>query len=399
MTLTREEREALLQEWGVSSHEIVSSTRALNKAKNQRRQTVRNLNKAERLEESIEGATRKLKKVLSLRRSTKTEVEELQRQADLAAAMLRRIEVEEGEVKSGGQASHGTEITEDEGTLGSFEVKVAPTTEVAPASPATLKERTVPTTSVSREDMDTISCISGFTLGNSTTASAREIERFHRELELEMFGYQELPSMVGQTLEVDVEIPEEDKVYYEPSNICGSKEPPSVVSSLWEDQLSRSEPQGWQQLPPQGFPSGGYPDQSLLGQQLAQAQFPIRASYNVHGNTIYGNYEFQSQDGYHVANHNVRLSSSFDRCDMGAHVTLIRPNELNMQQQFPTVPPMHPRNAYADEPAVAHVPLASHLSATTWMEGPTTRSLSSWRGRQCDAVIISEDDLDVEVMM
>jgi hypothetical protein len=38
--------------------------------------------------------------------------------------------------------------------------------------------------------------------GNSTTQSENEIEKFYRELELEMFGEEELPSMVGQTLEV-----------------------------------------------------------------------------------------------------------------------------------------------------------------------------------------------------
>jgi hypothetical protein len=48
--------------------------------------------------------------------------------------------------------------------------------------------------------------------GNSTTPSQLEMERFYRELEMEMFGDEELPSMVGQTLELPTDIPARERV-------------------------------------------------------------------------------------------------------------------------------------------------------------------------------------------
>jgi hypothetical protein len=85
-------------------------------------------------------------------------------------------------------------------------------------------------------DYDVASSMAGLTIGNrsTTTASGSEMEKFYRELELEMFGEDSPPSMVGRTLEVPgVEIPEEDRVYndlesviHEPSSVY---EPDDIV--------------------------------------------------------------------------------------------------------------------------------------------------------------------------
>lgn len=441
MVLTREEREALLGEWGVSSSEMITSTRALNKAKHQRRQTVRNLDKAQRVEEGIESATRTLKRVLSLRRSTRSEVEELQRQAENAAAQSPTrfdtsssheddLDSEQRPEHRTSSASPKTEITEQEGDVfGSFEVKL-PTSGSgrAKSSVDNSKARTLPTSAGSTDDMDAISCISGFTLGNSTTASALEIERFHRELEIELFGDQDLPSMVGQTLEVDVEIPEEEKVFHDPAPHCGAPEPPSVAGNSYlqqqqEDRNFRSSMRYAPSYPVQ--PMGGLHHQLSLG--------PVPTAYTFHDKNIYGNYQMMCRESQQVTNYNVRLGSSFDPSDLCERPAVGEVGNRPLMTMAPEPPPSptqhvnlesqqdwrsaHPSvptqtrlvdnipyasassmrrdwNCTTDGPVVTHRPLACHLSPNNWMEGSAMghhrgASRSAW-----EAVIISEDNLD-----
>ena len=95
MILSREEREALLLNWGASFHDIIESVRSNLKIKNQRRQTVTNLGKIERIEEAFESATRKLKSALLLRRSTGNQVKRLQEQANLAQSALTSLKMAE----------------------------------------------------------------------------------------------------------------------------------------------------------------------------------------------------------------------------------------------------------------------------------------------------------------
>ena len=411
LVLTREEREALLAEWGVSTQDIVSSTRALIKAKNQRRQTVRNLNKAERVEEGLEKATRTLLRLLSLRKSTKVELEQLQRQAEFAAALspARFEEVDEPEetkqTQSEGEVSSSSsraEITEKEdGVLGDFEVKLGPS--VGPGNIS--QERTVV-----KDEMDTISCISGFTLGNSTTASALEIERFHRELELELFGDQELPSMVGQTLEVDVEIPEEDKVFHDPSPICGTQEPPSVLSDSINPE---SLPHGsyGNHIPSHRYPTMYHPPPI---NPLEQQSLPRPNFHNGQVYDSYGNYQMQIRG--HTANYEFRLPGSLDSATEANGFIGKSPDthtnfEATRQPHAPynlaqassnyatgsrwtDVTPKVTVNQPTDGPLVTHVPLASHLSPNNWMEGSHSQFRSSPSRTPWDAVIISEDDLD-----
>lgn len=90
MVLTRDDRERLLQEWGVSWNEVLDAIRANHKAKNQRRRTVNNLGKAEKIEEVMESVARKLKRTLLIKKSTSTKVKELEQQAQIAYALKRR---------------------------------------------------------------------------------------------------------------------------------------------------------------------------------------------------------------------------------------------------------------------------------------------------------------------
>ena len=51
LVLTRQDREEILVEWGVSFNDIIDSIRANVKAKNQRRRTVSSLDRYDRFEE------------------------------------------------------------------------------------------------------------------------------------------------------------------------------------------------------------------------------------------------------------------------------------------------------------------------------------------------------------
>jgi hypothetical protein len=390
MTLTREEREALLTDWGVSPTELINSTRALNKAKNQRRQTVRNLDKAQRVEESIESVTRKLKRVLTRKPSTSTEVEELQRQAQIAAAL--------SPARFQANTSHEDDL-DSERRPGRQSVDNS-------------KARTMPTTPGSVDDTDAISCISGYTLGNTTTASVREIERFHRELEFEMFGDgdQDLPSMVGQTLEVDVDIPEEEKVFDEPAPYCGTAEPPSVAQLSYGDESTLPTQDGDRNVAPSIGYAAAYPVHVLPG---------LHHESRLPAPTPYGSYPMVSQGSNETPSYDIQLGNSLDRpgfavrtnvYGMGRPEQVTPPGQLIFEsrqglREFPSsnsapprprlvdsIPYASPQSMRRDWHCSTDGPRVTHMP---WMEGPamtTTHrrgaSRSSW-----EAVTISEDDL------
>lgn len=412
MVLTREEREALLAEWGVSSSEMILSTRALNKAKNQRRQTVRNLDKAQRVEEGIESATRKIKRMLTNKKSTRAELEELQRQADIAAALApARFEAgtsheddldseQRPERRSLSDVHPNEEITEKEGNvLESFEVTL-PTYGVMGSKSSTdnSKARTVPTTA---DEVDAISCISGFTLGNSTTASAKEIEKFHRELEIELFGDQELPSMVGQTLEVDVDIPEEEKVFHDPAPHCGVAEPPSVAIDFEGDGSTvptQQQEQDRTVRSPLGYPQSD----PVQPNMVLERHVPIQNYYSYNDDQPYGNRSMLSQGCHQIPAYKIGMGgNSLDSSGiMSRHAPFQAPERSSVPPQsrlvdcIPYASPSTMRRDWncttTDGPRVTHMPLAS-LSPNNWMEGPTRAhqgtSRSAW-----EAVTISEDN-------
>ena len=244
LILSREEREALLLNWGASFHDIVESVRGNIKVKNQRRQTVTNLGKVERIEEAFESATRKLKRALMLRRSTGNKVKRLQEQANLAQSALASLKIAEDRALS--EIRRGRIPTREEpekDDLENYELNVA-VSSFGRSAPAESKIRRsshgAPHLIVSEEE-DYYSSFDGYTSGgNSTTFSQLEIERFYRELELEMFGDEELPSMVGQTLELPSEIQasSQDSVTGESSSVfnlddsINSGIPPSAADML-----------------------------------------------------------------------------------------------------------------------------------------------------------------------
>lgn len=85
LVLTRQDREELLVEWGVTFHEIIDSIRANVRAKNQRRRTVNSIGTYDRWEEAMETASRKLKRTLLLQKPLRQRAQDLQEQTELFA--------------------------------------------------------------------------------------------------------------------------------------------------------------------------------------------------------------------------------------------------------------------------------------------------------------------------
>jgi hypothetical protein len=78
MVLPRDVRQQMLRtEWNVSQAQIASAVRNNIRIKNQRRSTVNNLGKAEKMEEFFESAGSKLKQGIMLRKSTTKQAREL----------------------------------------------------------------------------------------------------------------------------------------------------------------------------------------------------------------------------------------------------------------------------------------------------------------------------------
>jgi len=90
MVLPRSVRDRMLKkEWDVPQRQIAEAVRNNIKIKNQRRATVNNLNKADKVEEMMENAGKKLMRGLLLKKSTAQQVAELEHQWE-AAEKLRK---------------------------------------------------------------------------------------------------------------------------------------------------------------------------------------------------------------------------------------------------------------------------------------------------------------------
>ena len=396
MVLTRDEREAILTMWGAHSNDIVSGTRALLKAKCQRRQTIQNLNKAS-VEEGIEKASRKLKEMLLLKQSTKKQVRALQRQAEIVAALARKSQKDPSQrqrnVSSVTSVPYPEIIDANRNTCNDFQSNLRPVSGTESVDDSDLFP--APCASAFEDDaIDAVSCISGFTLGNSTTASVREIERFYEELEIELFGDQDLPSMVGKTLEVDVDIPEEEKIYYDPSPDCGAQEPPSVVSDLLLDEsVVRQSAQILEQA-------------NRYHNEMSQSPhnvsyFPSHAFGMTRSGPGCADYRLQSDRGEHNTRHYaLRRDPSLGSADvLPEHNPVFAPVQRRLAERIPysTVNSTINWGAFNgaskhEGPEVSHVPLLSYLSSTSWMEGSPSRQDGWGRTNHWEAVIISEEE-------
>jgi hypothetical protein len=92
MVLPRKVRQDMLRrEWDVQQRDIAESVRRNVKIKNQRKATVNNLNKATKMEEAMESASRKLKRLVLLQKPCSAQVRDLEAKFEQAERERQKI--------------------------------------------------------------------------------------------------------------------------------------------------------------------------------------------------------------------------------------------------------------------------------------------------------------------
>lgn len=116
MVLPRDVRfKMLTQEWDVSRKDCADATRQSLKVKNQRRQTVRNLGKAPKVEESLENVGKKFKRSLSFgKKKSDRDLQVMMSAADKAASNASKVASEEYEWEPDEDQSNGSSNSRQE---------------------------------------------------------------------------------------------------------------------------------------------------------------------------------------------------------------------------------------------------------------------------------------------
>ena len=97
LVLSRQQREAIMLEWGASVHEIVDAVRSNVRAKNQRRHSVYSLGRYDRWEEMMQNAGRRLKRTILLQKTTGQKAKELSAQVQPCLMLKEPVIAEEHE--------------------------------------------------------------------------------------------------------------------------------------------------------------------------------------------------------------------------------------------------------------------------------------------------------------
>jgi hypothetical protein len=372
---------------------------------------VTNLGKVEKIEEVFENATRKLKNALLLRRRTEGKAKGYQVPVHTRVAPTG----------TGALKLNGGRILED------FQTDEAPT-----EGKSEQEDLDIPTpgsiywrlssndyggssaSEIVYENEDTsASSLSGMTLGNSSTASALEMEKFYRELELEMFGDMELPSMVGQTLEVPgLDILEEDRMYYSDAISFAQRRMSDnfviddVTRAHGDEQLNKDARQY------SSFEQHGAPAISRSLDRETPSFSSVSRQMN-HATRFHNqNRETSYAPVYREASYaDYPMSRSLECLDLNPPAN-IRPLVGHGELYYPpTNPPTKPPpfmttprqslpngmhssqerrpRVQRDSPEVRHLPIQGHISPTQFMEGESADGPSVRPAME--AVVISED--------
>jgi phage shock protein A len=95
MVLPRKVRHDMLRrDWDVTQRQIADSVRTNVKVKNQRKATVNNLGKATKVEEAMESASRKLKRLITFQKPVSRQVKELEAMANEANCRRSQLKLE-----------------------------------------------------------------------------------------------------------------------------------------------------------------------------------------------------------------------------------------------------------------------------------------------------------------
>jgi hypothetical protein len=312
-----------------------------------------------------------------LRRSTGNKVKRLQEQANLAQSALTSLKIAEDRALSEIRGARRVPIQEAPKNKEDFGTSSS-STEVAESRRSHL---------INPEEEDHACSSKGFTVGNnSTTQSELEIERFYRELELEMFGDEEelyeLPSMVGQMLEVPaINIPDNDVNDLRLDNTANSNE---FYQVDFDDALLERER-----------------NRSMISQSLLE---DAENDTSKHRNYVSSRYY-------------ERRRSSYSADSRGQDPRMTRVNESSKYQEshnHQQTIPLHAGMTMFEDcallggqnekkkkwhssrrrdpnagPTVQYIPPPSQLSPSHWMED-SDQSLVPFRGH--DTIIICEDN-------
>jgi len=95
MVLPRKVRQDMLKkEWGVTQRQIADSVRNNVKVKNQRIATVNNLGKATKVEEAMESASRKLRRLITFQKPVSIQVKDLEAKVNEANRRRSQLKLE-----------------------------------------------------------------------------------------------------------------------------------------------------------------------------------------------------------------------------------------------------------------------------------------------------------------
>lgn len=399
LVLNRQRREELLQYWQIPIPEIVDAIRSNLKAKNQRRQTITNLGKVEKIEEAFENATKKLKRVLlPKRRSDGDKVKDFPPVYTPMGSPSNYVPTNYGALKINDRRAL-TE-TRDRGVSKEHTADVDDLPQNTPGSTFWRIAERDPDTRAPMQivvDDDGMSTVSGFTVGNSTTASALEMEKFYRELEQEMFGNRQgpsmgVPSMVGQTLEVpDGDYPIDSPIQTGPIplRLHQIHHFPEYAAIYGSPAYAVAPPTLPSHPPMQHYVQSPLPQQTNHFNGGAAAFNPTYLSQSYEGNL---SRSLESLDLGHSSHSNKNKARV--RTGQTQHMTpplhpfLPTTGSPNHQGMAHIHPPLH-RDA-VEGPAVRHAPLQSHISPSKWMDDSDV----SADDRLNEPVIISEDQYD-----
>lgn len=92
MVLTKNtRRDMLVNDWGFTHKDLAESVRENIQTKHSRRRTINNLGRPERFEEAMENLGRKMKRAFKLKKSSKEEALQMQKEGNRVASTLERI--------------------------------------------------------------------------------------------------------------------------------------------------------------------------------------------------------------------------------------------------------------------------------------------------------------------
>ncbi|VEU39917.1 unnamed protein product [Pseudo-nitzschia multistriata] len=348
-----------------------------------------------------------------LRRSTGNKVKRLQEQANLAQSALTSLKIAEDRALSEIRGTRRDEIMEEPES----KEEDYPIPNYCPSSPEDIKARP-PHLTIPEEDEHAGSMTGRSLGGNSTTKSELEIEKFYRELELEMFGEEELPSMVGQMLEVPLKDVDTTNLMTDPADrleycsVNSAMSDKDLDDALLEQEQNRSMISEYLlEDADNDSPKLDHSTQHDNGDRDGNSNYLSQLTQPIHSDQIQpGNYSlwnksspltFPALDGPPIDTHGSVVDNQtsqhrqHETIPLHAGMTMFEDCALlggrsNHESLYFKKKRRSSRNKDMNAgPKVHFIPPPTHLSPSDWMNGPDSHDISC---RDRETITISEDN-------